>query len=344
MGRLYTTRRGHGASLLPDRGGRPRGRPDPGVVRRLAPAFRADTGRRRPVPGPLTPEVHVTRRSRSLAALRRARPGAPRGGLRAGAPARAPTAAPAEGRGGAGPRLQDQRPRLRRLLLRRPEPPRRPRGPERLLDPAPLLHLRPHAVEVALAARAAGGEQQGRLQVDRRQHALRQGRCGSSGPSGPTRSPSAWRPRRTSTSWTRFQGYRSVEKNPFDLYRWDSSRDLGLAAAGRASARRAARATAFQFGNGSGTGSEIDAEQGGAGAAHPPLRERPRPRGLRRLAGPAGRAGRLDARGLRRLAGEDVARVAPVRPPGPRAGGPRRLGPLARLPLRLRGGAGLARG
>ena len=54
-----------------------------------------------------------------------------------------------------------------------------------------------------------------------------------------------------------FQGYRSVEKNPFDLYRWDSSRDLGLVLQGGLGASR--RTTySFQFGNGSGTGSEVD--------------------------------------------------------------------------------------
>jgi hypothetical protein len=54
-----------------------------------------------------------------------------------------------------------------------------------------------------------------------------------------------------------FQGYRSVEKNPFDLYRWDGSRDLGLLLQG---ALGAGRRTSYSlhFGNGSGTGSEVD--------------------------------------------------------------------------------------
>jgi len=54
-----------------------------------------------------------------------------------------------------------------------------------------------------------------------------------------------------------FQGYRSVEKNPVDLYRWDSSRDLGLALQGALGEKRRTRYS-FQFGNGSGTGSEVD--------------------------------------------------------------------------------------
>ncbi len=54
-----------------------------------------------------------------------------------------------------------------------------------------------------------------------------------------------------------FQGYRSIEKPPIDLYRWDSSRDLGLVLRGRfGKARRTSYA--LQFGNGSGTGSEVD--------------------------------------------------------------------------------------
>ena len=55
-----------------------------------------------------------------------------------------------------------------------------------------------------------------------------------------------------------FQGYRQLEKSPLDLYRWDSSRDLGLVAQGRLGASRRTQYT-FQFGNGSGTGSETDA-------------------------------------------------------------------------------------
>ena len=140
-----------------------------------------------------------------------------------------------------------------------------------------------------------------------------------------------------------FQGYRSVEKSPLDLYRWDSSRDLGLVLQGGLGKDRRTRYS-VQFGDGSGTGSETDASKSVRGQLVAPLRERPRPRRLRRLAGPAGRARHLDAGGPRRLAGEDVARVAPVRPPGPARGGARRLGPLARLPLRLRRRAGLPAG
>ena len=54
-----------------------------------------------------------------------------------------------------------------------------------------------------------------------------------------------------------FQGYRSVEKNPFDLYRWDSSRDLGLMLQGGLGKEGRTRYS-LQFGNGSGTGSEVD--------------------------------------------------------------------------------------
>ena len=54
-----------------------------------------------------------------------------------------------------------------------------------------------------------------------------------------------------------FQGYRSIEKTPIDLYRWDSSRDLGLVLQGRLG--KAQRTSyALQLGNGSGTGSEVD--------------------------------------------------------------------------------------
>jgi hypothetical protein len=54
-----------------------------------------------------------------------------------------------------------------------------------------------------------------------------------------------------------FQGYRSIEKTPVDLYRWDSSRDLGVALQGRLGPEQRTRYT-FQVGNGSGTGSEVD--------------------------------------------------------------------------------------
>jgi hypothetical protein len=57
-----------------------------------------------------------------------------------------------------------------------------------------------------------------------------------------------------------FQGYRSVERNPVDLYRWDSSRDLGLVLQGGLGKDRRTR-YGFQFGNGSGTGSETDASK-----------------------------------------------------------------------------------
>ena len=57
-----------------------------------------------------------------------------------------------------------------------------------------------------------------------------------------------------------FQGYRSVEKNPFDLYRWDSSRDLGLVVQGGLGKEGRTRYS-LQFGDGSGTGSETDASK-----------------------------------------------------------------------------------
>jgi hypothetical protein len=54
-----------------------------------------------------------------------------------------------------------------------------------------------------------------------------------------------------------FQGYRSLEKPPIDLYRWDASRDLGLVLQG--SFGKAQRTSyTLQLGNGSGTGSEVD--------------------------------------------------------------------------------------
>jgi hypothetical protein len=58
----------------------------------------------------------------------------------------------------------------------------------------------------------------------------------------------------------RFQGYRSVEKSPLDLYRWDSSRDLGLLMSGGFGEDQRTRYS-FQFGNGSGTGSETNASK-----------------------------------------------------------------------------------
>jgi hypothetical protein len=57
-----------------------------------------------------------------------------------------------------------------------------------------------------------------------------------------------------------FQGYRSIEKTPFDLYRWDTSRDMGLAWQGRFG-RTQATSAALSFGNGSGNGSEVDASK-----------------------------------------------------------------------------------
>jgi hypothetical protein len=54
-----------------------------------------------------------------------------------------------------------------------------------------------------------------------------------------------------------FQGYRSLERSPLDLYRWDSSRDLGILAQGGFGQEGRARYS-FQFGNGSGTGSEVN--------------------------------------------------------------------------------------
>jgi hypothetical protein len=54
-----------------------------------------------------------------------------------------------------------------------------------------------------------------------------------------------------------FQGYRSIEKNPFDLYRWDGSRDLGVIVQGGLGEKARTRYS-FQIGNGSGTGSEVD--------------------------------------------------------------------------------------
>jgi hypothetical protein len=54
-----------------------------------------------------------------------------------------------------------------------------------------------------------------------------------------------------------FQGFRSIEKTPIDLYRWDSSRDVGILLQGRlGSAQRTSYGV--QVGNGSGTGSEVD--------------------------------------------------------------------------------------
>jgi len=54
-----------------------------------------------------------------------------------------------------------------------------------------------------------------------------------------------------------FQGYRSLEKPPIDLYRWDSSRDLGVVLQGSLGKAQRTR-YALQLGNGSGTGSEVD--------------------------------------------------------------------------------------
>jgi hypothetical protein len=54
-----------------------------------------------------------------------------------------------------------------------------------------------------------------------------------------------------------FQGYRSIEKTPFDFYRWDASRDLGVALQGWLGSSQRTRYS-VQVGNGSGTGSEVD--------------------------------------------------------------------------------------
>jgi hypothetical protein len=55
-----------------------------------------------------------------------------------------------------------------------------------------------------------------------------------------------------------FQGYRSVEKSPIDIYRWDNPRDLGLLVQGGLGKDTRTRYS-FHLGNGSGTGSETDA-------------------------------------------------------------------------------------
>jgi hypothetical protein len=57
-----------------------------------------------------------------------------------------------------------------------------------------------------------------------------------------------------------FQGYRSVEKNPLDLYRWDGSRDLGVLLQGGLGKEKRTRYS-LQLGNGSGVGSETDASK-----------------------------------------------------------------------------------
>jgi hypothetical protein len=57
-----------------------------------------------------------------------------------------------------------------------------------------------------------------------------------------------------------FQGYRQIEKSPIDLYRWDSSRDMGVLLQGGLGKEGRTRYS-FQFGNGSGTGSETDASK-----------------------------------------------------------------------------------
>jgi len=57
-----------------------------------------------------------------------------------------------------------------------------------------------------------------------------------------------------------FQGYRSLEKSPIDLYRWDSSRDLGVLAQGTLGGG-GRTSYSFQVGNGSGVGTEVDASK-----------------------------------------------------------------------------------
>lgn len=56
-------------------------------------------------------------------------------------------------------------------------------------------------------------------------------------------------------------GLRHVEKAPVDLYRWDSSRDLGVTVSGPLNADQTVK-YAVQYGNESGTGSETDAHKG----------------------------------------------------------------------------------
>ena len=56
-------------------------------------------------------------------------------------------------------------------------------------------------------------------------------------------------------------GLRHIEKAPLDLYRWDSSRDLGVTLSGPLNASQTVK-YAVQFGNESGTGSETDDQKG----------------------------------------------------------------------------------
>lgn len=62
-------------------------------------------------------------------------------------------------------------------------------------------------------------------------------------------------------------GYRSVEKTPLDLYKWDSSRDFGITVQGALNAGKTLNYTA-QIGNGSGTTSETDKEKVVRGAVN----------------------------------------------------------------------------
>ena len=136
-----------------------------------------------------------------------------------------------------------------------------------------------------------------------------------------------------------FQGYRSIEKTPLDLYRWDGSRDLGLLLSGGLGKEGRTRYS-FQFGNGSGTGSEVDQSKSVRGQL------------LHRFAsglvleGYADWQDRPDSRdvstleALRRLAGEGLAGVARVRPAEAPRGRPRRRRPRPRVPLGVRRGPG----
>jgi hypothetical protein len=66
----------------------------------------------------------------------------------------------------------------------------------------------------------------------------------------------------TEAAW----GYRSIEKTPLDLWRWDSSRDFGVLYQGSAGKDQRFRYS-FQFGNGAGTASERDKAKAVRGSA-----------------------------------------------------------------------------
>ena len=212
-----------------------------------------------------------------------------------------------------------QRPRLRRLLRRRAEPPRRDPGAQRLLDPPRLLHLRPGAARRVLAAPAARDEQQGRLQQHREHDLLHEGRLAQVD-ARRARGQLRARPHAGDRVRRPAPGLPVARAEPDRLLQVGRVARPGPRRAGQPG-RAAAHAVHGPVRQRLRQRLGDRREQVAARPAPAPLRERARARGLRRLAGPARRPLLVDARGPARLAAALVARLSRVRPPAAAPGG-----------------------